>query len=250
MTEARELRCRQLDRWTLHEYGLVRSTNDVAGGLPAWHAVRAESQSAGRGRWRRVWVSDVGGLWISAVLPLEGDLGRWLALPLAVGLAVVRTLALAGVSGLRLRWPNDVLLGEAKLAGLLLEHLRPGLAVAGIGINVDNAPASVDASLRHTSTRLRDVSPAAPPIDQLAASLLVELGRVHNTMRQQGFAALLPEVNALWQPRQVQLDLGAGRLATGSFGEVDAEGRLALREAGGQVSWHSAGEVIQLKELS
>src|SRR5579863_281059 len=74
--------------WTLHEYQVVTSTNLIAATLPAWTAVRADTQTAGRGRFQRTWISDRGGLWLSAVVPIDQIIVRRRALPLAVGLAI------------------------------------------------------------------------------------------------------------------------------------------------------------------
>ncbi|MEI7731990.1 MAG: biotin--[acetyl-CoA-carboxylase] ligase [Verrucomicrobiota bacterium] len=145
-----------VEGWTLHEYADVSSTSDLAATLPPWHAVRADHQQRGRGRWRRPWVSDVGGLWITAVLPTGPDLKPWRVFPLAVGLAVVDFVRSVGVANVRLRWPNDLMVGNRKLAGLLLEEPRPGLVLAGIGINITNQPETADAALHGITTRLTD----------------------------------------------------------------------------------------------
>jgi BirA family biotin operon repressor/biotin-[acetyl-CoA-carboxylase] ligase len=101
----------------------------------------AEFQSAGRGRRGRLWLAPPGGAvclsvsWTFAQMPR--DVG---SLSLAIGVCVLRALGRLGVADLRLKWPNDVLLGEAKLGGILIE-LRaeaagPACAVIGIGLNV------------------------------------------------------------------------------------------------------------------
>jgi BirA family biotin operon repressor/biotin-[acetyl-CoA-carboxylase] ligase len=96
-----------VEDWTVWEYDSVTSTNLVAAELPAWSAVRAETQTAGRGRFQRKWVSDRGGLWLSAVVPTPSPNGR--ILPLLAGVAVCDVLYGLGVRHLRLRWPNDVM---------------------------------------------------------------------------------------------------------------------------------------------
>src|SRR5262249_27422576 len=114
--------------WMLYEYPVVTSTNLVAAGLPAWSAIRADTQTGGRGRFQRSWVSDHGGLWLSAVVPIMHDETVPRALPLAAGLAVCNTLSALGISRFRLRWPNDVLINNRKLAGLLVDQFVSGLA--------------------------------------------------------------------------------------------------------------------------
>ena len=161
--------------WLLHDYRVVNSTNLVAASMPAWHAVRADTQIAGRGRFQRKWVSDAGGLWLSAVVPVAADPSARLALPLAAGLAVCDALRALGVARLRLRWPNDVLVGGRKLAGLLVDQFAPGLAVVGVGINVANHPETHDPALRNQTARLADLLPAPPSLDQLTALILDHL---------------------------------------------------------------------------
>ncbi len=237
-----------IEGWTLHEYREVASTNDVAAELPAWHAVRADSQSGGRGRWKRTWISDCGGLWISAVLPLSGEPRRWEALPLAVGLAVAEVVTGLGVRGVRLRWPNDLLVGDRKLAGLLVERVRLGLAVVGIGVNVANHPETSDGSLAGAITRLDDLAKPPPTLNDLSRRLLGVLREIHAEMDSHGFPALLFRINALWDlPRRVELDLG-GNSVNGWFEGVDGTGRLALRRAQ-TVDWFDPAQVVQLRDI-
>src|SRR5438874_11399662 len=113
-------------RWTMHDYAVVSSTNLVAASLPAWHAVRAETQPAGRGRFQRRWVSDLGGLWLSAVVPVPAKSASSGLLPLLAGLAVAEALVRIGVAEIRMRWPNDLLVGQGKLGGLLLDQFVSG----------------------------------------------------------------------------------------------------------------------------
>ena len=142
--------------WRIRELSITNSTNLVAAKFSAWDAVRADQQTAGRGRFQRGWVSDQGGLWLSAVVPTGPNAADWRALPLAVGLAVCDSLQSIGLKRFRVRWPNDVLVDDRKLAGLLVEQYVPGLAVAGIGINVFNFPEGKDSSLKNQVTRLAD----------------------------------------------------------------------------------------------
>ena len=238
----------QIAGWTLHEYREVGSTNDVAAELPAWHAVRASSQSGGRGRWKRTWVSDRGGLWISAVLPVSGDPQRWEALPLAVGLAVAELVASMGVLGVRLRWPNDLLARDRKLAGLLIERVKPGLAVVGIGVNVANHPETRDGSLAGTIARLEELAKPSPTLNQLCQRLLEGLRRIHAEMDSHGFPVLLSRINSLWElPRCVELELG-GKSVVGWFEGVDGVGRLGLRR-GELVDWYDPAQVVQLRDI-
>ena len=234
-----------VEGWTLHEYTTVGSTNLTAAALSVWEAVRADWQTAGRGRFQRQWVSDEGGLWLTAVVPIKPTVP---ALPLAVGLAVADTLRALGVGSLRLRWPNDVLVGDRKLAGLLVDQFRPGVAVVGVGVNVRNQPELRDASLRQQTTRLADLLPAPPSIGELMALLLRQLRHTVLAMETAGFESLLPRLNQSWGGvRQVELDLD-GVIRRGEFRGVDGQGRLILLEPSGDRAFYAAHQVRHLRE--
>ena len=231
----------------MHEFAVLGSTNDKAVELPAWHAVRADSQTAGRGRWNRAWVSDLGGLWISAVLPMPGDPAQWQALPIAVGLAVSNVLRDLGIRT-RLRWPNDVLVGRRKLAGLLVDCCRPGLAVAGIGINVTNRPDNQDPTLSGQAVCISELVSSPPDLDRLSQMLLFQLKSAHRRMEEAGFGAIAGDVNELWAlPREVELDLGHHWIR-GWFQGVDESGRLGLATSD-EARRFAPNEVIQLREV-
>lgn len=133
---------------SFYQYYLeTTSTNDRAkecarAGLPEIGLVVAERQTAGRGRMGRRWISELGGgLWVSILLRPQLSVGQASVLSLAAGVAVYRALkSLYRLDGLSLKWPNDILLSGAKLAGILTEmgSSPEGVnwAVVGIGINV------------------------------------------------------------------------------------------------------------------
>jgi len=216
--------------WVLWDYHCVDSTNLVAAGLPAWQAVRSITQTAGRGRFQRTWISDEGGLWLSAVVPLAESREQIQTLPLAAGLAVIEALAETGLRGARLRWPNDIMIGDRKIAGILVDSFSPHTAVIGIGVNVTNRPAAADPSLRNVATRLADLLPQPPALDLLTERILSELRVIIGQLLSQGFSALSPRINQLWGGQcQVRLDLD-GLEKTGLFLCVDARGRLLLED--------------------
>jgi BirA family biotin operon repressor/biotin-[acetyl-CoA-carboxylase] ligase len=237
-----------VDGWRIHDYSRVDSTNLVAAKLAAWDAVRAVTQSAGRGRFLRRWVSDEGGLWLSAVVPVAPEPSSVRSLPLAVGWAVCKALREMGASGLRMRWPNDVLWRGRKLAGLLIDQFSPGLAVVGVGINVRNQPESGDPSLHNRTIRLVDLLPCVE-MQPLTEMVLRHVRDAVNTMNADGFGALLSGVNGLWgEARRVELDLN-GERRQGMFTGVDDEGRLLLADEAGGLTAFDASEVSHLTEL-
>ena len=235
--------------WSLYELPVVTSTNLVARNLPAWSAVRADTQTAGRGRFQRAWVSDQGGLWLSAVVPAGSEKIVQRALPLVAGLAVSRVLSDLGILEVRLRWPNDVLVGDRKLAGLLIDQFVPGRAVIGLGVNVRNHPEERDPQLANRTTRLMDLAPATPTLTDLTGQVLRHLRQTLLDLEREGGPALLARVNLLWgPPRAVELDLD-GTIRRGHFRGVDHEGRLRLEDESGSTSFYEAHQVRHLAEI-
>ena len=249
-TTGAEVRVFEVEGWTVHEYEVATSTNLVAANLPAWTAVRADTQTAGRGRFQRSWVSDEGGLWLSAVVPTGPDSPAWRALPLVVGLAVADALRALGVRELRLRWPNDVLVADRKLAGLLIDQFQAGRAVAGIGVNVHNQPETQDAALKNQTTRLADLIASPPALPELTTLLLREIRHSVNDVRAGKINLLLVRVNKLWgRPREVELDLD-GDIRRGTFGGIHDDGRLILLDRTGLPTSYEPSQVRHLQELT
>jgi BirA family transcriptional regulator, biotin operon repressor / biotin---[acetyl-CoA-carboxylase] ligase len=119
------------------------STMDLAwelygkGLLAEWSWIRAQTQTQGRGRLGRRWVSDEGNLMVSLRLPDKaGNMGTFLSLALAF--CLVRVLEDIGIYA-QIKWPNDIMSGFEKLGGILIEQ-RKEVIVAGIGLNIGSAP--------------------------------------------------------------------------------------------------------------
>lgn len=242
------IRTRQWRGWTLHEAGALVSTNDHARNLPAWHAVRARQQTGGRGRHGRRWVSGEGGLWMSAVLPLDPPARGWEAFPLAAGLAVVSTLRALGLRNARLRWPNDVLIGPRKICGILMEKFSPDRVVVGLGLNVTNDPAAADPDLAEIATSLARELPLAPPAGELYPDILTALRILHGRVAGEGFASLAAEINHHWGgTREVELHLAAETIR-GCFLGIDSRGDLLIVENGRTFS-HTAAHVQMMREV-
>jgi BirA family biotin operon repressor/biotin-[acetyl-CoA-carboxylase] ligase len=187
-------------------------------------------------------------LWLSAVVPLASDAILRRALPLAAGLAVCASLQELGVSHFRLRWPNDVLVIDRKLAGLLIDQFSQDLAVIGIGMNVGNRPESMDPDLSNRTVRLADLLGKPVELSDLTALLLRHLRQELATLESAGAPALFARVNGFWhEPRMVELDLD-GAVRKGMFKGVDASGRLTLESPSGELSFYDAHEVRHLTE--
>jgi BirA family biotin operon repressor/biotin-[acetyl-CoA-carboxylase] ligase len=218
----------------------------AAENAPQGTCIVTELQQAGRGRRGKAWVSSLGsGLTFSLLWRFSQGAVALGGLSLAVGVALVRALSEVGVTQLELKWPNDVLHANKKLAGTLIElqgeMLGPTAAVIGIGLNI-KLPGEIKANIDQPVADLADTS--APPRNELLAVLLRHLYDVLTEFEQQGFAALREE----WQKhhayhgKPVQLTLPNGSTTTGIVNGIDTDGAL-LVDVNGQVQRFSTAEI-------
>ena len=166
----------------LHRLGRIGSTMDhlhelAAGGAPAGTAVVAEAQTGGRGSRGRVWESPPGGLWVSVLYRPATAAGAEL-LSLRLGLAVAEALdGMAPGVRIALKWPNDLILADRKVGGILCEARwqgeSPGWIVAGLGLNVTNP---IPEHLRATAVPLASAAPDAT-VDTVLPTVLEALRR-------------------------------------------------------------------------
>lgn len=187
---------------------------------------------------------------MSAVLPTPGAAERWSILPLAAGWAVREALASLGVKNMRLRWPNDLMVGPAKLAGILVERFRPDAAVIGLGINYVNDPAAADPALAGIVVRLADLLRPLPSKDEVIGAVLAHFAVAQQRIEAGEAEALLPALNAAWHIGRVSVTLSKGQPAvTGAFLGVDVAGNLLFRTDDGAQLTLPPLQVELLREL-
>lgn len=206
----------------------------AAAGAPAGTVIVADRQTAGRGRRGRQWLSaPEASLTFSLFWRFPGSATALGGLSLAVGIAVARAAEQLGAQGIRLKWPNDVLLetegGFAKLAGILIELSsdRRGTQVfIGIGINLA-PPALVD----QVAAGLSQAMHGEADRHVVLATVLLELLALLDRFTVDGFAPLKSEWQArhAWQGRVVRV-LGddGGELLAGACAGVDDDGCLLV----------------------
>lgn len=222
----------------------------LAAGPPppgSWRALIAEYQSAGRGRRGRHWVAPyASGLMLSFGWRFAGPATTLAPLGLAAGVAVLRALAASGVTGVALKWPNDILLGAGKLGGILCELRTDESAayvVVGIGLNVRLPAAAAGAIAASGGLAPAALGSAAPDRTRLAARLIDALVTVAVEFETQGFAALREEwlaADAL--AGQCVRVLTANATQDGIARGIDARGALRL-EVDGRIDTVVAGDV-------
>lgn len=212
------------------------------------HACLAERQLAGRGRRGREWVSPFGGnLYLSLLWQFADGAAQVGGLSLAIAVAVIRALREIGLHGAGVKWPNDILVGERKLAGILLELAGeasgPCAVVVGVGLNV-RLPADAMAAVTKPWTDVQTELGHPVARNTLAAKLLHHLIDAVQQFEREGLAPFLSDWLA-WDvlaDRKVVLDLPQGKVQGVARG-VDASGALLLAGIDGELRRYHSGEV-------
>jgi BirA family biotin operon repressor/biotin-[acetyl-CoA-carboxylase] ligase len=256
--DAELVRAQAGDGWRLEVVESAPSTNAAVAararaGESAGLALVAEHQTAGRGRLDRVWVTPPRAALACSLLlqPDDVPVQAWPWLPLLAGLAVVDAVKGAADGHLAapvgLKWPNDVLVGELKVAGILVERVERqagAVAVVGVGVNVGST---------------REELPVAS-----ATSLALEGAQVDRSVLLAGVLTAFADRYATWRAasgrgprsayaeacttigRHVRVELPDGRSLRGRAVDVDAEGRL-LVDDGTRVQALGAGDVVHVR---
>ena len=181
--------------WTIHHKAVTESTNlDARSGKPG-DVFTADEQTAGRGRLDHAWLSPPGkNLMLSVVLDVSGIASAEVAtLPLVVGLAAATATSLRLRRQTWIKWPNDVLIYQRKLAGILCERHGDNV-IAGVGINVNQKVFAPEIALRATS--LLQIDGQERPLEMVQRAFLKTLEPFYENWRQNGFAAIYPLVAA------------------------------------------------------
>ena len=218
----------------------LTSTNDRAAQAAAEGArelpllIVADRQTAGRGRGGHRWWSDAGGLTMSLLLEPELFSGpgqsRAPLVALAAAVAVVETLTpLLPDHPVGLHWPNDVLVGSRKLAGILIEVLPDGRHVVGIGVNTNNSLADAPPTLQTQATTLRDLTGRPHNQTSILIALLRALERNFAALASDG-PRIAARADALCSQRGRTLTVEHGRRAvTGVCLGIAPDGALRWR---------------------
>jgi BirA family biotin operon repressor/biotin-[acetyl-CoA-carboxylase] ligase len=254
-------------------YDTVGSTNDRALALGALNRdapvlVTASVQTIGRGRAGRPWHSPRGGAWFSLAWPGGACEARAGATPLVAGLAVCRALAAwldaDQRAGLQLKWPNDVLLHDQKLAGILCERpIRPMQGpcggetpkvgsmplVIGAGINANLAPERLAGDVHRRATSLQEA--LGQPVDRhvlinrAADEIAAAMRRLdHNGLDEATRDAI--DAQLAWRGQSVLIQQGPHQTEGRLLG-INESGGLMIETATGRATFH-AGELVSLHQ--
>ena len=231
----------------VHTYASLSSTQDYVRelaeeGLPEGTVIQALSQTKGRGRHGNAWTSPLGNLYLSVLLRPNCSADRAGQLAFVVALALSAAIEEFIASGYRktLKWPNDLLIDNQKIAGILLETelKKESLAwlVAGIGVNVMSAP--------NGAVALKDLSERPVPVHPFRDRVLDHLGRYYARWQVEGFAPIreewLAQAHGLGDTVRVRLP---SETFSGIFADLDEAGALLVSLPEGGQRKITAGDV-------
>lgn len=222
--------------WRIHRYPTLDSTMLQAASLPVGSVVVADEQTAGIGRHGHAWESEAGtGLYVSIVLDPHP------VLTLALGLAAQSAIRQVTSLTCDIRWPNDLMLGDRKLGGILVQ-LQDGRAVAGIGINIGQR--AFPPELRGIATSLALETGLDFRRGDMLDALLDSVPLA--TARSASETIEAWERTSTWaRGKHVTIDLGS-RTVSGHTSGLDPNGFLRVRVSDGTVETVIAGSVRAL----
>ena len=238
----------------IHVFQETTSTNEVAarlahGGAEEGAVVFAESQTQGRGRMGRGWISPAGkGLWFTVLLRPDIPPQGTTRLTVAAATALCRALTLQTGLTPEIKWPNDILIRGRKVAGILTEMQaeldRVREVLLGIGMDVNLETGDFPDSLRRTATSLRIETGRKVNRAELAVGILRELDRDYQAVAEGQFERLAGQ----WEERcttlgcQVAIRYGE-RVIRGRAESLDDEGALLVRGTHGHLERIVGGDV-------
>jgi len=159
-------------------------------------ALLVETQTAGKGRQGRVWVSPPGNIYLSLYWPFKGDLNQMYGLSLVVGIAVARVLKANGLDEVKLKWPNDIFWQERKLGGILIETRQNAVGmidtIIGLGLNIQSMD-EYSAEITQKHVGLETAVQHKIYRNKLVAQLLIELDSVLKQFADDGFEVFVDE---------------------------------------------------------
>lgn len=231
---------------------LARKPETATGSL-----VVAESQSRGRGRLGRSWLSPAGsGLYFSLLLRPELEIADLPKLTLAAGLALARAVAGCANCAPGLKWPNDLYLAGKKCGGILTETeaiagAGPAAVVIGIGLNVSTREEEFPGDLAGKATSLFAATGQVLDRGQLLLAILRELDLVVPRLEQGDFPGILAQWRTMdiHRNQEVSWVNSQGRVVSGHSLGPDQEGLLRIRDGAGQIHTVISGDVSRSRPV-
>ncbi len=245
----------------IYHFTKVTSTNYVGRKLGLKGAeegtiVISEIQSRGRGRLGRKWFSPEGGIWFSVILRPKMNPKDAPKITFALSLAMAKAINDMLRLKVKIRWPNDVLVNNKKVCGILTElYSKSGDAidfiVSGVGINANNNVRSFPRALNESATSLKEQAKRTIPREAFLKTAFEELEHYYKMLTQRGFDPILREWKSLTDTLSSQVVVTSfDEKAEGQAIDVDQDGALLIRLKDGSIKRAISGNAsVRIQRL-
>ncbi|OGD35370.1 biotin--[acetyl-CoA-carboxylase] ligase [Candidatus Atribacteria bacterium RBG_16_35_8] len=209
----------------------------------------AERQSAGKGRLGREWFSPAGGIWLSIILYPQLPPSYIPRITLMTAVAVVKAIKMCTQIESQIKWPNDMLINEKKVCGILTEMSAEldiiNWVVVGIGINVNIEHREFPEDIHENTISLKEVLGKVVLRVKLVQIFLQEFEKYYESLKRREFSSILKEWKLYSHTlgRKIRVDMGE-RIVTGEAVNINEEGALILKKENGELVEIISGTII------
>lgn len=232
----------------IHYFPELKSTNIIAKekalhraeGIEEGTLIIAERQSAGKGRLGRKWFSPVGGIWLSVILYPQLSPSYISRITLMTAVAAVKAIKICTQIKSQIKWPNDILINEKKVCGILTEMSAEldiiSWVVVGIGINVNIDHREFPEDIQENTISLKEVSGKEVLRVKLVQTFLQEFEKYYEILKRREFSSVLKEWKLYSHTlgRKIRVDTGE-KIITGEAVDINEEGALILKKEDGEL---------------
>jgi len=210
----------------------------------------AERQSAGKGRLGRKWFSPLGGIWLSIILYPQLPPFYIPRITLMTAVAAVKAIKMCTQIEPQIKWPNDILINEKKVCGILTEMSAEldiiNWVVVGIGINTNIDLRDFPEDIQENTISLKEVSGKEISRVKLAQTFLQEFEKYYNKLKRKEFSSILREWKLCSHTlgRKIRVDMGE-RIITGEAVDINEEGALVLKKEDGELIKIISGTILK-----
>jgi len=218
-------------------------------GMDEGTLIIAEKQSAGKGRLGREWFSPPGGIWLSIILYPQLFPSYISRITLMTAVAVVKAIKVCTQIEPQIKWPNDILINEKKVCGILTEMSAEldiiNWVVVGIGINANIDLRDFPEDIQENTISLKETSGKEISRVKLAQTFLQEFEKYYEKLKRKEFSSILKEWKLYSHTlrKKIRVDIGE-RIITGEAIEINESGALILKKEDGELAEIISGTII------
>ena len=218
-------------------------------GIDEGTLIITERQSAGKGRLGREWFSPVGGIWLSIILYPQLSPSYISRITLMTAVAVVKAIKICTQIESQIKWPNDILINEKKVCGILTEMSAEldiiNWVVVGIGINVNIDHQDFPEDIQKNTISLKEILGKKVLRVKLVQTFLQEFEKYYESLKRREFSSILKEWKLYSHTlgKKIRVDMGE-RIITGEATDINEEGALILKKGDGKLVEIISGTII------